>query len=640
LNPPSGLTIDADGIIAWTPSFSQHPGSNLVTTVVSNTNPYDLVNPQLSATNRFTVVVRSPPVITLAATNLVLESCAPTNNALDPGETVTFLFGLRNTGAIDTVDLVGTLLATNGIDGPSGPQTYGVLLAGGTTVSQPFSFTANGACGSNITAMLQLQDGPLDLGTISIPFVLGRPLNIFTQYFDTVTAPALPSGWTSSSSNSATAWFTTNTLADTAPNAAFSADANDIGVNELVSPPIALPVGAAQLTFQSRYSLECDPDFPTNAYDAGVLEIKIGSNPFIDITNAGGVFLSGGYNAKVSVLYTNPLSGRWGWSGTNGGYTTTTVNLPASASGQTIQLRWRCGSDNGGVSGSGWRIDSVAVTGWGCCANTAPFLPAQSDRTVNELELMTVTNTATDAESPPQVLSYALLAGPTNAAISTNGIITWTPSQVQSPSTNTFTTVVSDGGSPPLSATNTFNVVVREVNLAPSLPILTNYTISELTLLRVTNTATNANIHSTIAGYTLLNPPAGAAIDANGVITWTPSQTQSPGTNIVTTVVSNTNPYDLINPQLGATNSFTVVVNPTEEIPPPTIESISFADGMVVITWSSVTGQTYRLQYSALGVATSWTDIPPDVTATGSTISVTNTTEGSALRFYRVVLLP
>ena len=86
--------------------------------------------------------------------------------------------------------------------------------------------------------------------------------------------------------------------------------------------------------------------------------------------------------------------------------------------------------------------------------------------------------------------------------------------------------------------------------MAPTLPVIPTQTVNELTLLTVTNTATNANIHSTITGYALVNPPAGAAINANGIITWTPSQTQSPGTNTITTVVTNTNPYDLVNPNL------------------------------------------------------------------------------------------
>ena len=216
----------------------------------------------------------------------------------------------------------------------------------------------------------------------------------------------------------------------------------------------------------------------------------------------------------------------------------------------------RTDNGNGDSITNGWYIDTIALSGQACATNTAPVLPTQPNQTINELTTLTVTNTASGLQSPPAALTYSLVVAPTNAAMSTNGVITWTPTQAQSPSTNVFTMTVSDNALPALSATNSFTVVVREVNVAPSLPVIPAQTISELTLLTVTNTATNANIHSTIAGYGLINPPAGAAIDANGIITWTPSQSQSPGTNTITTVVTNADPYDLVNPHLTATNSF------------------------------------------------------------------------------------
>jgi hypothetical protein len=197
--------------------------------------------------------------------------------------------------------------------------------------------------------------------------------------------------------------------------------------------------------------------------------------------------------------------------------------------------------------------------------NVAPQLPVQTLRVVDELTLMTVTNTATEPNIHSTTVGYGLISAPAGALISASGIITWTPSQAQSPSTNVFTTVVTnsnpfDALNPQLIATNTFTVIVREVNQAPILLVQTNRTIDELTLLTVTNAATEPNIHSATIGYGLINPPAGAVISSSGVITWTPAQTQSPSTNVITTVVTNNNPYDPINPQLTATNSFTVIV--------------------------------------------------------------------------------
>src|SRR5262249_3727045 len=153
-----------------------------------------------------------------------------------------------------------------------------------------------------------------------------------------------------------------------------------------------------------------------------------------------------------------------------------------------------------------------------------PVLPAQTNRTINELSLLTVTNTATEAGAPPLILSYQLISPPSGAVISSNGIITWTPAQNQSPRTNTITTVVADNSSPvPYSASNSFQVVVKEVNVAPTLPAIGQQTVNEQTLLTVTNTATETNIHSVTTGYGLISPLVGMNIDSNGVFTWTPS---------------------------------------------------------------------------------------------------------------------
>jgi subtilisin-like proprotein convertase family protein len=108
---------------------------------------------------------------------ITAESCNA-NNALDPNETVTVNFGIKNTGTLSTSNLVATLQATGGVTNPGSPQSYGVVVAGGATVSKPFTFTVgNVACGSIVTATLQLQDGATDLGTITYTFTAGTLLN-------------------------------------------------------------------------------------------------------------------------------------------------------------------------------------------------------------------------------------------------------------------------------------------------------------------------------------------------------------------------------------------------------------------------------------------------------------------------------
>jgi hypothetical protein len=170
--------------------------------------------------------------------------------------------------------------------------------------------------------------------------------------------------------------------------------------------------------------------------------------------------------------------------------------------------------------------------------NSAPAMPTQSSKTIDELTTLSVTNAATDADLPNELLTYSLLSAPTNAAISATGIITWTPTEGQGPSTNTFTTAVTDNGG--LSATNSFVVVVNEVNSAPVLPGQINRTMNEQTLLTVTNTASDSDVPANPLSY-VLTGPNGAVIDGNGVITWTPTVGQGPSTNTFTTVVTDTN---------------------------------------------------------------------------------------------------
>src|ERR1039458_4282796 len=214
-----------------------------------------------------------------------------------------------------------------------------------------------------------------------------------------------------------------------------------------------------------------------------------------------------------------------------------------------------------------WSTNYGATTFTLTVLNSAPVLSAQTNRSINELTLLAVSNPAVDLDLPPDTLSYRLLSPPNGANIDANGVITWTPAQAQSPGTNTITSVVTDSGTPSLSDTNSFTVVVKEVNVAPSLPVIAQTNVNELTPLTVNNTATNFNIHSTITGYALVSPPGGMSISPSGIITWTPAQAQSPGTNIITTIVTNSNPYDLINPRLTSTNQFTVVVKEVNVAP-------------------------------------------------------------------------
>ena len=97
------------------------------------------------------------PVIHDGAITFTDENCVPFNGMIDPGETVSMGFELQNVGTADTTNLVATLLETGGITSPSGPQSYGALIAGGPADSREFTFTPNGVCGENLVATFSLK---------------------------------------------------------------------------------------------------------------------------------------------------------------------------------------------------------------------------------------------------------------------------------------------------------------------------------------------------------------------------------------------------------------------------------------------------------------------------------------------------
>jgi hypothetical protein len=290
------------------------------------------------------------------------ENCPPANGAIDPGELVTVNFGLKNIGGVSSTNLIATLLATNGVLLPDGPQSYGAII-GGTEVARPFTFVANGVCGSAISPVLQLQDGTRNLGQVTFNLTLGVPVSttVLTQSFDAVVAPAKPAGWTSTISGTGTAWVTTTAQRDTLPNSFFAADTAGVSDNLLLSPVITLGTSDARLSFRHYYKTESD-------YDGGALEVAVNGGTFVDLISAGGSFLTNGYNAVISGSYSNSLAGRNAWSGDSGGFLTTTAVLPPGAPGRTVQLRWRLGSDTS-VGATGWYVDTVSVTqiGYSCC---------------------------------------------------------------------------------------------------------------------------------------------------------------------------------------------------------------------------------------------------------------------------------
>jgi hypothetical protein len=241
---------------------------------------------------------------------------------------------------------------------------------------------ASGLCEYAPTPGLSCDDG--DACTTSDRCAAASGPNL-TQSFDAETPPGLPAGWTTQLITGLTgdiAWETTASFFDSAPNSVYTNDPTHVTDKVLVSPPFT-GLGGAQVSFRNRYDLENSSGTPTLAYDGGVLEIRIGAGAWQDIIAAGGAWVSGGYNAAVSSSFGNPLAGRAAWSGASaGGFITTAVTMPAAADGETVQLRWRVGTDTSAGKNGQWIDDVVIPTGVPACVGTPLPPPAEVNRTV------------------------------------------------------------------------------------------------------------------------------------------------------------------------------------------------------------------------------------------------------------------
>ncbi|HKQ60004.1 MAG TPA: pre-peptidase C-terminal domain-containing protein [Candidatus Polarisedimenticolaceae bacterium] len=215
--------------------------------------------------------------------------------------------------------------------------------------------------------------------------VCGQPPGfcVVTQNFDGVIPTDLPAGWTSTVlfGDSSEAWGSSSSNSFSIPNSAFTPDTGVVADKVLDSLPVQIASATAQLHFRNYYDTDDAPNH-LNSFDGAVLEIQIGAGPFQDILDAGGSFVSGGYNRTIYIFFSNPLGGRAAWGGNSGGFVDTVVNLPASASGQTIVLRWRFGSDDS-VGGLGQFVDDVLVTQTLCpfhvCNGGAPVAGSCDD---------------------------------------------------------------------------------------------------------------------------------------------------------------------------------------------------------------------------------------------------------------------
>ena len=167
--------------------------------------------------------------------------------------------------------------------------------------------------------------------------------------------------------------------------------------------------------------------------------------------------------------------------------------------------------------------------------NVAPVLNAIGDKGTSELVELTFTATASDTDVVDNLvntLTFSLDGTfPPGATITSAGVFTWTPTELQVGS-HDITVQVTDGS---LTDSETLTVTVNEVNVAPVLNTIGDQTVNEFVELTFTATASDDDSLTFSFDGTF---PSGATITSAGVFTWTPTESQD-GDHTITVQVTD-----------------------------------------------------------------------------------------------------
>lgn len=151
------------------------------------------------------------------------------------------------------------------------------------------------------------------------------------------------------------------------------------------------------------------------------------------------------FGAVPTGLNLNPTSGRITWA-------TGEANGPST---NTITVRVE---DNGEPRLSATNTVTIIVRE----VNAAPLLTELPEQRVKEGQTLSIPLAASDFDIPAQKLSYQLGSNAPAGTAVTNGVFSWRPTELQGPNTNLISVIVSDDGTPSLSATRSFSVVVMD----------------------------------------------------------------------------------------------------------------------------------------------------------------------------------
>jgi hypothetical protein len=165
-------------------------------------------------------------------------------------------------------------------------------------------------------------------------------------------------------------------------------------------------------------------------------------------------------------------------------------------------------------------------------------------------------------------------------------------------------------------------------NRYPLLDPIADATVGVGETLAFTANASDPDSPPQTLAYELDNgAPVGATIDpVSGAFSWMPTAAQAPRTNIITVRVTDNG-----TPALNAARTFTVITGIR-------ISSVNrMPGGEVSISFGTIPGKTYRVEYKNNLNEPAWTPVGPNMVADSTSLTVVDDPGAQPQRFYRIV---
>jgi uncharacterized repeat protein (TIGR01451 family) len=633
-------------------------GDVVVTVMAANINSDGVPNFGSSLDQDFALVVYNAtnhlaPVITPAGISVSQEGFFPGNGVVDPGEMVTVSLPLRNTGTAIASNLTVTLLAMNGVTLPDATQSYGDLINDGELISRAFTFVASGDCGGILKPVVQWETATGEVGLMQFELPLGLR-SVTTQLFTNSTMIKIPD------SGNAAPYPAVIVVSDVAGSVA-GVSATIRGFNhgwpDDVDVLLVGPGGHAVLLMsdcgggnaRTGVALTFADDAATGLPDNGAFNSGAYRPTNIDVTtdNFPAPAPAGPYGAALATFAGVNPNGAWslyviddgamdsgsimqGWV-----LSLTTTNL-VCPQGELNHADLALATDvsiNPVAAGSNFSL-TITVTNAGPDAATfisvTNFLPAgvlvdqwqasQGSAVFASSSVQWSVGTLPVGAAAELVLAArALLPGDLTNRCQV-GSFTADNFLANNVALESFTAVTGGESGLPVAT-----------NLSPVVVVLPDRVIHAGATLVVSNYTTVAESEAGTLRFALPpGAPSGAGIDATtGVITWPTSDADAGTTNEFIVKVSTVG-----SPVVVASESFLVTV-----VTRPVIAAISVSGGVVSVSWDTVPGQSYRLEYSTNLTMPDWNAVVPDLVAAGNSLTHTNLIGTNHNQFYRVLVL-